>query len=66
LCPELLPAVGLENQLQGFPQVAPGFGQRSPLRIHAWNLFHIGNVPAATLRNYCREFPLHVNPLFSF
>ena len=52
--------VGLENQPEGLPEIASGFGQRSALGVHAGDFFHIGHVPSPALLDDRREFSVHV------
>jgi hypothetical protein len=59
-------SVGLENQPEGLPEIAPGFGQSPPLRVGARNFLYIGHIPSPALLNDRREFSLHVIPSSPF
>lgn len=52
-------AVGFQNQAQGFLQIPFGFGQGPALRVDAWDLLDIGDVPFAALGIDCRELTNH-------
>ncbi|MBI4164589.1 MAG: hypothetical protein HY508_02515 [Acidobacteria bacterium] len=52
-------AVGLKNEAKRFPQVAPSFGKRSPLRVDAGYFLYVGDVPPVPFLNDSREFSLH-------
>jgi hypothetical protein len=65
-CPDLALGVGLDNQAQAFLQVAPGLGQRSSLRIHAWDFLYVSHIPSPALSDYGCEFTVHTLPLASF
>jgi len=58
--------VSLKNQTKGFPQVAPGFGQRPALGVHTRDFLDIGDVPTPALLDYRRKFLLHTNTLPQF
>jgi hypothetical protein len=52
-------AVGLENQSEGFLQIAASFGERPSLGVHARDFFHVGDVPPVSLFDHRGKLACH-------
>lgn len=58
-------SVSFQDHAQRFSKIPFGFSERSPLRIHARNLFDVGNIPLTLFCIDRRELTNHRGPSIS-
>jgi hypothetical protein len=52
-------AIGFQDELDGFLQIAAHLCERASLCIHTWDFFHGADLPAPSLLDHGCEFALH-------
>jgi len=52
--------IGLEDESEGFLQIAARLGERSSLGVHARDFLHKSRVPSPTLLDHSGKFSFHM------